>query len=201
MPSSCEPFAFEREFTREPASFPAGHASERQRGERAAALAAARAEAREEALAELRGERDSQLLAAIERWARLFEEVDGRIDAIEANCARAAGELALDAADYLAAMAIERTPAEAIGGAVDRALAQVRRGVPLRVRVHPDLAGEVERIVAERQAADRRRLHFAVVADAQIVPGDCRIEWDAGALALDRSARREMVERELAALF
>lgn len=111
-----------------------------------------------------------------------------------------AGEVALAAAELLAARAIDAAPAAAIDSAIGRALGQVARGTELQVRVAPDLVPEIEACVSARQADDRRKLNLIVVPDATLAAGDARIVWEAGSLALDASARRAAIESELAPL-
>ena len=79
-------------------------------------------------------------------------------------------------------------------------LQQVARGTELQVRVHPDLVEAVEQRIAQRQAADRRKLHVGVVPDATLAPGDALIDWEQGGLLLEKAARRAAVESELAPL-
>ena len=98
------------------------------------------------------------------------------------------------------ARALADRPAAAVDEAIGRVLKQVARGTELVVRVHPDIAGEIERLIAERQAGERRRLHLQVVPDDALSTGDALIDWDSGCLTLDASARRSGLLNELAPL-
>ncbi|RYY35427.1 MAG: flagellar assembly protein H, partial [Sphingomonadales bacterium] len=89
----------------------------------------------------------------------------------------------------------------AIDDAIGRALSQVARGTELVVRIHPDMADQIEERIATRQANDRRRLNLHVTQDPSLANGDARIEWDEGGLTLDRAMREEAVLRELNNLF
>lgn len=166
-----------------------------------AQLMRARAEGFQAALDQVRGERQAALLAATDAIHAAIEALDARFHEAELKVARAGGEIALAAADYLAARALELEPAVAIDAAIGRALRQVRRGQPITIRVHPDLVADMETLVADRQAQDRRRLALTVIGDEGLPVGDARLAWDDGGLALDAGARRELVARELDELY
>ena len=170
---------------------------ERQRIEHEAALAVARAEALQQGLAQARGEREVAVLAAVDALQASIEAVEENFAEVEERLAREAGELALAAADLLAGKALELDPTGAIDDAIGRALSQVRRGQPIQIRVHPDLQPDIERIIADRQANDRRRLPLTVAADVTLAPGDARLVWDQGGLELDVEQRRKAIRAEL----
>lgn len=207
--SKIIPFPFERVFSEKPSMrvVDDGTAAlraeqmkadaERLKVEHEAALALARAEAFQQGLDQAREECGTALLAAIDALQASMEGLGSGLDEIETRLAREASELAISAADLLAARALELDPGTAIGEAIDRALKQVRRGNPIRVRVHPDLVGEIERLVEERQASERRRLSLTVLADAALSPGDACLQWDEGGLRLDAEARRAAVRAEV----
>jgi flagellar assembly protein FliH len=126
--------------------------------------------------------------------------VDARFEEVVTRMQQDSAEVALSAADVLAARALQHAPGAAIDEAIGRVLRQVARGQELLVRVHPDHITEIERMVAIRQGGDRRRLNIQVVADETLPLGDANIEWDQGGLVLDASARAEAIRAELEAL-
>lgn len=170
---------------------------ERMKDEREAELATARAEAFEQGLEQARGERETALLAAVDALQASLEAVEEGLGEIEGRLACEAGELALVAADLIAARALELDPSRAIDEAIGRALSQVRRGQSVRIRVHPDLVSDVERMIAERQADERRRLSLVVFGDGALPLGDAALQWDQGGLRLDAEARRAAIRAEL----
>ena len=209
-----KPFAFDRIFA-EPSAAEAeseAQADARQasddfeaelrrlRRDHEAMLAVARAEAFQEGLDQARAERDSAVLAAVDSLQASIEAIDDRFAAIEQRVVREAGELALSAAQLLAARELSFDPLGAIDEAIGRVLAQVRRGQPLKIHVHPDQVEAVERLVVGRQSNERRRLSLTVVPDASQASGDARIRWDNGGLVLDAAARLEAVRTELDSL-
>jgi flagellar assembly protein FliH len=166
----------------------------------AAELAQARQDGFEAGLASARAERDTALLSAVDALQAGLETVDQEVDEVARRMQADAAQVALAAAELIAARALEADPSGAIDAAIGRVLRQVARGTELVVHVHPSLAGEVERVIAVRQAGDRRRLHLQVAADESVTRGDARIEWDQGGLVLDAAGRAQAVRAELAAL-
>ena len=164
-------------------------------------LARARADGFQAGLDAARGDRENALLAAMDA---LHSEVEGMVEeraGFRADTAREAAELVLAVAQHLAGHPLLASPAQAIDDAIGRALSQVARGTELVVRVHPDMAQQIEERIAARQANDRRRLNLHVTPDAGLAAGDARIEWDEGGLTLDRAMREAAVLRELNNLF
>lgn len=212
MTMQVRPFAFDRVFTvAAPATVDAEalrqdiERLEHELASRTAELEAqtlrARAEGFQAALDQVRGDRQAALLAATDAIHAAIEALDARFADAEAKVARAGGEIALAAADFIAARALAHEPCAAIDAAVGRALRQVRRGQPITIRVHPDLVADMEALLADRQARDRRRLALTVIGDEALPVGDARLAWDDGGLALDAGARRELVARELDELY
>ena len=101
---------------------------------------------------------------------------------------------------HLAARALSEAPGEAIDQAIGRVLGQVARGQEVTVSVHPDLAEDIETRIAARQAGDRRKLNFVVLADDALAPGDAHLRWEAGGLRLDASQRHRAVIEELTSM-
>ncbi|WP_114955012.1 FliH/SctL family protein [Sphingosinicella terrae] len=172
----------------------------RLRSEQEAMIAVARAEAYQEGLQQARRERETAVLAAVDALQASLELIEERFAEVEKKVVREAGELALAAGELLAARELATDDRAAIEAAIGRALAQVRRGEPLTIHVHPDQVEAVEALVAERRSRERRRLSLTVLADASLVQGDARIRWEQGGLLLDAAARRDAVRAELDAL-
>jgi len=167
------------------------------RAEQEAALALARAHGYEAGLAQARAEQDAALLSAVDALQASIEVIDAQFTEVSERVTGEAAEIALAAADMIAGRAVEMAPGAAIDEAIGRVLGQVARGTELQVRVNPDLLGDIEARIADRQSRDRRKLNLTVVPDETIAMGDARIGWEEGGLALDAGARRQAVMDEL----
>ncbi len=162
--------------------------------------ARARIEGFEAGLAQARAERETALLSAVDALQAGIEAIDGRFADAQDSMAGDATEVALAAAELLAARALETAPGIAIDDAIGRTLRQVSRGTEIQVRIHPDLAPDIETRLESRQAADRRRLNVHIIPDDRVAVGDAEILWDQGGLTLDRAERRAQIMAELEAL-
>jgi len=171
------------------------------RSDRDQELARARADGFEAGLYQARTEREAALLAATDALHAAIEAADADIEKAVGRLTQDAAEVALAAADLMAARALEHAPEQAIDEALSRVLEQVGRNPTLLIKVHPDIAEEMKRLVELRVSRERRRMTLTVIADASLSRGDTLILWDEGGLALTAEARRAVVLEELAPLF
>lgn len=160
-------------------------------------IAVARADGFEAGLVQARGETAAALLAATDALHVSIEAVEDEYAAIEQRLSKAAADVAMAAAEGLAAQALALDPARAIDQAIGRVLLQVARGQELQIHVHPALVEQMEALIVTRQSHDRRRLSLSVLADPALAIGDALISWDQGGLALDFAARRAAILAEL----
>ncbi|MEG3144358.1 FliH/SctL family protein [Sphingomonas sp. RT2P30] len=160
-------------------------------------IAVARADGFEAGLAQARGETASAMLAATDALHASIEAVEGEYELIEQRLSKAAAEVAMAAADGLAARALATDPTLAIDEAIGRVLTQVARGQELQIHVNPALIEPMEALIVGRQSRERRRLSLSLVADPNLAIGDALIAWTQGGLALDANARREAILAEL----
>lgn len=167
------------------------------RADQEMAVLKARSEGVAQGLAQARAERAEALLAATDALHAAIDDLDGQLVRIGDRIAGEAAEVALCAAEMIAGHAMKQEPARAIDEALGRALKQVARGTALHVRVHPDTMAEVERLVAERRAGERRALSITIVPAPDIALHDAHIGWAEGGLVVDAAARRAAVAREL----
>lgn len=163
-------------------------------------LSRARADGFDAGLSHARTEREAALLIAADGLHAAVEGMDARLGEVEDDLAREAAAVAHAAAELLAARSLTEMPGAAIDEAVGRVLRQVARGQEIQVSVAPALVEEMQRLVAVRQAGDRRRLAIVVIADPALQPGDAHIHWDQGGVVLDAAARAVAVREALAAL-
>ena len=213
--SNIKPFAFERIFAQAAPKGGGGKADaqtlqaevetlrsqiERLELERDMALATARTAGFDAGLAEARAERETAMLAAIDALQAGVEQIGEDLDQAVTKVTAEAAQLALAAADLIAGRALLTAPIETIDAALGRVLEQVGRNPKLQIRVHTSLVEEMERVVAERQAGERRRMFINVFGDETVAIGDTLISWQEGGLRLDAEARREAVREELEGL-
>ncbi|HEX8446714.1 MAG TPA: FliH/SctL family protein [Sphingomonas sp.] len=170
------------------------------RDDRDAIAAGARAMGYDEAIAERRAESETALLAAVDALHAAVESVDAQLEDIAGDSTRIAAEVALSAAQFLAARAFEASPGAAIDAAIGRVLGQVARGQEIQVTVAPNMVEDVERLIAARQAGERRRLALSVVGDPALSGGDAHIHWDRGGVVLDAAQRLAAVHEALGGL-
>ncbi|WP_010219695.1 FliH/SctL family protein [Sphingomonas sp. PAMC 26621] len=160
-------------------------------------IAVARADGFEAGLVQARGETAAALLVATDALHVSIEAVEDEYAAIEQRLSKAAADLAMAAAEGLAAQALALDPTCAIDQAIGRVLLQVARGQELQIYVHPALIEQMEALIATRQGRDRRRLSLSLLPDPALAVGDALISWDQGGLALDAAARHAAILAEL----
>lgn len=163
-------------------------------------VAAARAQGYDAGRADAGADQNAALLAAADAMHAQLEAVEAMLGEVADAAQRDAADVALAAAEMLAARQLEWAPAAAVDDAVGRALVQVSRGQEIQLRVHPDLLDAAEALITRRQAGDRRRLGLTAVGDAGVMPGDAQIAWDRGGLVLDARQRRAAVREALDAV-
>jgi flagellar assembly protein FliH len=141
--------------------------------------------------------------AALERIASAAEALAKSLSAIEAKLEAEAVEVAVAVARKLAAESIAREPMAEIAALAKQCFVQLVATPHVVVRVHDTLhefARDQIQEIARQRGFDGR---LVVLAEPEIAPGDCRIEWADGGLNRDRSAIdamiAELVDRYIAA--
>lgn len=163
----------------------------------AAAEAAAYARGHAQATDEIMGgiERATQL--NIEQVSAQLARLSGDIGDIESRLEGEAVEVALSVARQLAAALVAREPMAEISALVGDCLREVRAVPHLVVRVQDDLLEPVRQHleVLAREHGFTGRL--VVLAEPHLRPGDCRIEWADGGMALDSAAVEATINRAI----
>lgn len=168
-----------------------------------AALADARATAYRDGAAATVAEAERRTAAALERVARTLEELAGKLAAIEARLEAEAVEVAVAVARKLAPELIAREPFAEIAALARGCFAHLVAAPHVVVRVSDALHAH-----AREQLEATARTHgfqgrLVVLAEPDIAPGDCRIEWADGGVvrerALTEAAIMEAVNRYAAA--
>jgi flagellar assembly protein FliH len=153
------------------------------------AAALGRADGFAAGLAQARGETAESVRVAALALVTGLDGLAARFAETEARMAATAADVALVAAELIAADAVAPAPALAVDAAIGRVLAQIGYREGLQVHVHPLLMAPLAALIDERQAAGQRVLALTMHADATLALGDAHIMWDKGGLSLDRAAR------------
>jgi len=138
--------------------------------------------------AQARTEAERRLAAAFERIASGLEQLRGSLKAVEDRFEAEAVEVALAVGRKLAADLIAREPFGEIAALADQCFRELLAVPHLVVRVNGALYGEAKAKLEEMARARGFDGRLVVMAEAEIAPGDCRIEWADGGLKRDRAA-------------
>jgi flagellar assembly protein FliH len=152
---------------------------------------------------EMQGRREAEaqlsaMAAQIARSAeRLLAQDAARAVEVEAQAVR----LALTAAQRLAGAALAERPLAALEQAIRECLGHARQAPHLVLRVHENAVesaeGLIKRLAQETGFAGR----LVVLGDPDMAPGDGRIEWADGGLAVDSQHLSALVEQAVASVF
>jgi len=165
--------------------------------EHAAKLAEAEAEGFRKgfaaAEAEATAEANRRNTAALERIAAATEVLAKSLAAIEARLEAEAVEVAVAVGRKLSAELIAREPLAEISSLATECFKQLVATPHVVVRVNDSLhefaRNRIEEIAHDRGFEGR----LVVLAEPEIAPGDCRVEWADGGLTRDQSATNAMI--------
>jgi len=143
-------------------------------------MAAAETQARTEA--------ERRIAAAFERIAGVLAGLAGEMKAIEGRLEAEAVEVAVAVAGKLAPALVAREPLAEIAALATECFSAFLTAPHVVVRVNKELyAAATERLdeIARSRGFEGR---LVVLGEAEIAPGDCRIEWADGGVIRDRAA-------------
>src|SRR5215472_10582245 len=160
--------------------------------EHEAALAAAEARGfhagMNAAEAQARTEAERRLAGAFERIAHGIEQLRASLRKVEDRFEAEAVEVALAVGRKLAADLIAREPFAEIAALADQCFRELLAAPHLVVRVNGALYGDAKAKLEDMARTRGFDGRLVVMAEAEIAPGDCRIEWADGGLKRDRAA-------------
>ena len=141
--------------------------------------------------------------AALDRIASTTEALARTLDAVEARLEAETVEVAVAVGRKLATELVSREPMIEIASLATECFKQLVTTPHVVIRVHDSLhefaRDQINEIARHRGFEGR----LVVLAEPDIAPGDCRIEWADGGLNRDKSATdtviAELVSRYLAA--
>ena len=154
-------------------------------------LAAAREDGFAAGLAHARADQQMALLAALDALQAAVESADAELSDLRARMLDGAADLAMVAAEQLAATSLAAEPTAAIQAAVEMAAEEAGLDARLRIQLNPADATVVETSASHWTL---RTVAIEIVSDPAIAPGDARISWGTSALVLDQMDRRARVE-------
>ena len=153
--------------------------------------------------AKAQAEAAQKMPALLANVAAAIEALRKSASALEARLETEAVEVAVAIATKLAPALIAREPFAEIAALVDEAFRHLVDAPHVVVRLSETLYGEAQPLLAETARARGFEGRLVVLADPEIAPGDCRIEWADGGVTRDRAATEaaiaDLVERYLAA--
>jgi flagellar assembly protein FliH len=152
------------------------------------ALADARAKAYRDGTAAAAAGEDRRAAAALERIAAGLETLAHRLGAIEARLEAEAVEVAVAVARKLAPELIAREPFAEIAALARGCFAQLVSAPHVVVRVSDALHAQAREQLEQTARTRGFEGRLVVLAEPDIAPGDCRIEWADGGIVRERAA-------------
>ncbi len=158
-------------------------------------LAAAEAQARSEA--------ERRAAAALERIAAAVEQLGRNMQTLEERLESEAVEVAVAVARKLAPALIAREPFVEIAALATECFAELVTAPHVVVRVNEALYAAARERLEEIARGRGFEGRLVVLAERDVAPGDCRVEWADGGIRRDRAATEraiaEAVERYVTA--
>jgi flagellar assembly protein FliH len=152
--------------------------------------------------AQARVEAERRSAAAFERIASGLDQLRNSLKAVEDNFEAEAVEVALAVGRKLASELIAREPFAEVAALADQCFRELLSAPHIVVRVNGALHRDAKQKLDEIARARGFEGRVVIMAEADIAPGDCRIEWADGGLKRDRTATdaaiSEAVERFIA---
>jgi flagellar assembly protein FliH len=138
--------------------------------------------------AQARTEAERRLAAAFERIAGGVEQLRGSLKRVEDKFEAEAVEVALAVGRKLAADLVAKEPFAEISALADQCFREMLTAPHLVIRVNTSLYSDAKQKLEEIARARGFEGRLVVMSEADIAPGDCRIEWADGGLKRDRAA-------------
>lgn len=164
-------------------------------------LAAARAEGFRAGQEQAHREAQSQLSGLTGQLARSAERLFAQEAARAAALEEHAAHVALAMAKALAGAALAEKPMAALTAAVREALSHARTAPHLALRVNEGMVEAAEGLARKLAAEHGFAGKLIVLGQADIAPGDGRIEWAEGGFVLDSQQLEVLIEQAVARVF
>ena len=152
----------------------------------------------EQGQAAVQTDSERRAAAALERIATALEKLDRSLAAVEAKLETEAVAVAVAVARKLAPALVAREPFAEVSALATNCFRHLVATPHVVVRVHDSLHAtarqKLDDIVHECGLAGR----LVVLAESEIAPGDCRIEWADGGITRDSAATGHAVDEAVA---
>jgi flagellar assembly protein FliH len=158
-----------------------------------AALADACAAAYRDGATAAVAEAERRTAAALERVAQILDGLAGKLAAVEARLEAEAVEVAVAVARKLAPELIAREPFAEIAALARGCFAHLVTAPHVVVRVSDALHAHAREQLEQAARVNGFEGRLVVLAEPEIAPGDCRIEWADGGVVRDRAATEAAV--------
>jgi flagellar assembly protein FliH len=163
-----------------------------------AAIAEARANAYRDGIAAAVAEAEARAAVALERIAGGLADLARKLDAIEARLEVEAIEVAVAVACKLAPELIAREPFAEISALAIDCFRHLVAAPHVVVRVNDQLHASAREKLEETTRLGGFDGRLVVLAEPDIAPGDCRIEWADGGVKRDRAATEAAIAEAVA---
>lgn len=147
--------------------------------------------------AQARTEAERRMALALENIGSAFDRVMGALAQVERKLEVEAVEVAAAVAAKLAHELVAREPLEEIAALATTCLRELRSAPHIAVRVHESLHEQVQTKLAEIASARGFDGKLVVLGEADVAPGDCRLEWADGGMVRDHAATAALINEEV----
>jgi flagellar assembly protein FliH len=148
--------------------------------------------------AQARTEAERRAAMALENIGAALDRVIASLAAVERKLEVEAVEVAAAVAKKLANELVASEPLAEIAALAAGCLGELRTAPHVVVRVHESLHEQVQTQLAEIAAMRGFEGRLVVLGEADIAPGDCRLEWADGGVVRDRASAQALIDEAVA---
>jgi flagellar assembly protein FliH len=144
--------------------------------------------------AQARTEAERRTAIAMENIGNALDRLRASLAAVEQKLEIEAVEVAYACARKLATELVAREPMAEIAALATGCLAELRSAPHVAVRVHESLHEQTREQLTQIASARGFEGRIVVLGEANIAPGDCRLEWADGGMVRDRQATEKRID-------
>jgi flagellar assembly protein FliH len=164
----------------------------------ATSLAEAEAIGFRNGVAAAKAEAEERAAVALERVAAALEHLNGGLSAVEARLETEAVQVAVAVASKLAPELIAREPFAEISALATDCFRHLVAAPHVVVRVNDQLHADAREKLDQTTRSGGFEGRLVVLAEPDIAPGDCRIEWADGGVKRDSAATQAAINDAVA---